>query len=279
MKKLQEYIKTLIMAVALLFAMTGCADEKVRQLKNEKQKLENKVSLLEQQMNSVKEIDKAAVKTTGEMGCGDEKSFILLRTRINCTRMQYAAGFKNFGLSLDDSAIWAEVLAVANAYSDIDEKNLGSVFEAVRGAVDGETFRKKADPHKVLIAIRQLPGTNTKDFYAILADTATGKTTILSRNSAQKEATPPIQNQKHTKARGSETNNSKPRKWTYDQAMKEACSAGKQYREDVDLHGMKPSQAENEAKEYSQYLASNSPAPRKTLYDKIKQGLWMDSCI
>ena len=68
-------------------------------------------------------------------------------------------------------------------------------------------------------------------------------------------------------------------KWTYEQAMKEACEAGRQYREDVDLNGMRPSEAEYEAKSYSQYLADNSPAPRKALYDRIEQGLWMDSCF
>ena len=69
------------------------------------------------------------------------------------------------------------------------------------------------------------------------------------------------------------------KKWSYEQAMKEACDAGKQYREDVDLHGMKPSQARYEAQQYSKYLAENSPAPQKALYDKINQGLWMDSCF
>lgn len=69
------------------------------------------------------------------------------------------------------------------------------------------------------------------------------------------------------------------KKWTYDQAIKEACDAGRQYREDVDLNGMKPSQARYEAQQYSKYLAENSPAPQKALYDKINQGIWMDSCF
>jgi hypothetical protein len=66
---------------------------------------------------------------------------------------------------------------------------------------------------------------------------------------------------------------------SYEQAMDEACKAGLQYREDVDLHGMRPSEAENQAKLYSQYLADNSPASRKELYDRIQKGLWMDSCV
>ena len=73
--------------------------------------------------------------------------------------------------------------------------------------------------------------------------------------------------------------NTVKKKWTYAEAIKEACDAGRQYREDVDLHGMKPSQARYEAQEYSKYLAENSPAPQKALYDKINQGLWMDSCF
>jgi hypothetical protein len=69
------------------------------------------------------------------------------------------------------------------------------------------------------------------------------------------------------------------KKWTHDQAMKEACDAGRQYREDVDLNGMTAAQARYEAQAYSQYLAENSPASRKALFDKIQQGIWMDSCF
>lgn len=61
-------------------------------------------------------------------------------------------------------------------------------------------------------------------------------------------------------------------------AMREACAAGKQYREEVDLGRMRPSQAEYEAREYSAYLAQQSGANRHALYGKIQNGLWLYRC-
>jgi hypothetical protein len=61
-------------------------------------------------------------------------------------------------------------------------------------------------------------------------------------------------------------------------ALREACLAGKQYREDVDMGYMRPSQAEYEAKAYSAYLAQKSGANRYTLYQRIQNGLWLYRC-
>ena len=61
-------------------------------------------------------------------------------------------------------------------------------------------------------------------------------------------------------------------------ALREACEAGMQYRNDVDSGWMKHSQSEYEARQYSSYLAANSPAQKGELYRAVTQGLWMFNC-
>jgi len=65
---------------------------------------------------------------------------------------------------------------------------------------------------------------------------------------------------------------------TVSSALREACLAGKQYRQDVDLGYMRPSQAEYEARAYSAYLAQKSGASRHSLYQRIQDGLWLYRC-
>jgi len=270
------YLKNLIISAVLATVTAGCYYGRPEQAEKVK-RLENEITLLRKQMDAVRKVDQTSVGIgKNRKGCSDEESYIILRTVLNCSRMYYAKGLQEQGFSEDDSAIWAEILAVANAYRYHNTKELGSLHEAVRGAVEGEDFRKNADPYKVLKSIRELPGKNPKDFYEVLVDTAAGEKTVISRDAQKKEQT----EKGVLKSDKQESNPGTTRKkWSYNEAFKEACAAGKQYRADVDLHGMKPSQARHQAQEYSKYLSENSPAPQKALYDKINQALWTDLCF
>lgn len=124
--------------------------------------------------------------------------------------------------------------------------------------------------------IKALSALQKSQLTAAIREITINQKTMLAKEDAMKLANEVAKQAAKDAERAAEA--SRNQKWTYDQAMKEACDAGRQYREDVDLYGMKPPQARYEAQEYSKYLAENSPAPRKALFDKIQQGLWMDSC-
>ncbi len=67
--------------------------------------------------------------------------------------------------------------------------------------------------------------------------------------------------------------------YTYEEAMAEACAAGRQYRNDVDTGFLRHSQAEAEAASYAEHLAAQSSGVDSgVLYQKIKQGLWNGRC-
>lgn len=285
---------TTIAVIACILIVTGCDNPEAQRVK----KLEAENKLLIQFKKDVIELDGLA--SEGKLGDGSKEcaksEILVLRTPSVCAAEQYAQGLlavrnaiKGTSLQIKpmtDAQIaqWALVAELNNRYRELDGYGQAR-FKAVAGAVQSEDFIAKTRPMKVLEYIRSYMYQSQKDFVDGLARTSAGEKTALSveKKKASVGATNMAENKKEGKQKiddsGQGSSGQSIKKWTYDQALKEACETGRQYREDVDLHGMKPSQAEYEAKAYSQYLADNSTAPRKVLYDKIKQGLWMDSCF
>ncbi len=282
--------------------LSGCTNHDVEKVK----KLERDNRLLAQFKADVEKLDGATTYSgilEGEQNIHCQKSEnLMLRTNLGCAWSNYIGGIqiqdeanvKNSDgqkeLTDHELARWGLVMELNNRYADGTEYG-ETRFRAVRAAVLDREFTKRVTPADAMKLIRNYMYMSQKDFGDLLLRTAAGeKTSLTSGNAAKTEEKPKEggktegakQNEPLAKANASAQSKPAPgakKKWTYEQAMKEACDAGRQYREDVDLHGMKPSQAEYEAKAYSQYLSENSSAPRKALYDKIQQGLWMDSCF
>jgi hypothetical protein len=174
--------------IAILCAFFIYADTTQKQIR----KLQHESQIQRKQLDAVNEVDGASVYTArgeGKDACAEEKSFLIIRTMIGCSQMYYAKGLQNIGLKEDDAAIWSAVLSLANAYRHfgIDE----GVQSAVRGAIQNETFRREADPSKVMKAIRKLPGKDPASFYADLARTSAGKYTGLSLTKPKEAQTKP----------------------------------------------------------------------------------------
>ena len=184
-----KMVRNRLLIATVPFILIGCSSSQTSRHQEQMQSLQKEVSILQKQMEIVTKLDKAGVNLAKRKGCEDEASFILLRTIYNCSEMNYAAGLLDVGLTPNDAAIWSSVLAIANGYSEVDNESHGSLFGAVRGAIQGKSFRENADPKSVIAAIRRLPGSNLKDFYAMLADTEAGRRTALSRQKVPATAT------------------------------------------------------------------------------------------
>lgn len=65
------------------------------------------------------------------------------------------------------------------------------------------------------------------------------------------------------------------RTYSYEEAMTEACEAGRQYRNDVELGYMQTQQSFDEARSYAHHLSAQSAGvDNGVLYSKIKECMW-----
>jgi len=65
------------------------------------------------------------------------------------------------------------------------------------------------------------------------------------------------------------------RTYSYEEAMTEACEAGRQYRNDVELGYMQTQQSFDEARSYAHHLSAQSAGvDNGVLYAKIKECMW-----
>ena len=63
--------------------------------------------------------------------------------------------------------------------------------------------------------------------------------------------------------------------YSYEEAMTEACEAGRQYRNDVELGYMQTQQSFDEARSYAHHLSAQSAGvDNGVLYAKIKECMW-----
>ena len=296
-------VSVAVAAIAISLSIAGCTSPDAEKVK----KLEAENRVLTQFRMDVIKMDglgtEGGIPKESEDSCG-KSEILILRVPMSCVAEMYAQGMRTRRDALRKTDIrqetmtdamiaqWAMVAELNNRYRELDSYGK-TRFKAVAASVGEEDFRAGTSPKKVQEYIRNYMYLSQKEFVEGLMRTTAGEKTAMSvkkgLNGVEPNKTASIIEGKREVAQSARTgtresdvkqplNNLEASKWTYDQAMKEACEAGRQYREDVDLNGMKPSQARYEAEAYSQHLADNSPAPRKALYDRIQQGLWMDSC-
>ena len=282
--------------VACILVVAGCTNPVADRVK----RLEAENRLLTQFRKDVVEMDglgtEGGLPKDSEEGCG-RSEILILKTPAACSAERYAQGLLTRRNALKGTDIeekepmtdtevaqWAMVGELNNRYRQLSTYG-ATRFKAIAMNIMSGDFREKTRPMKVLEYIRNYMYVSQKDFVDGLVKTAAGEKTALTVGKRMDEVGTSETEKKKGSDQAKKSDETRQqasaqgaKKWTYEQAMKEACEAGRQYREDVDLHGMRHSEAEYEAKAYSQHLADNSPAPRKALYDRIQKGLWMDSC-